>query len=211
MSHKSFATWGFVLASVVITGACGGSDAGPSPAADAAENDADVADAPDATGEPDGDAAESDSAAGFGELMEGTFIFTGAVDERYHVSDAEYAFRLGGGCADGEFGFSVNIADAAGEISFAQLGAQVAQDLSGGVTGEFEAVDTDVSFFPGGDFSLTSSFDGQVRMIVSEHDTGGVSADLNARRMTVTLLGTLAGDEGDVDVDVTFRWVMGCP
>ena len=212
MSHKRLVTWSFLLASAVITGACGGGDTDTPPAAEAgAANDADVTDTSDAGDEPNGDADESDPAVGFGELMEGTFVFTGAVDERFYVSDAEYSFRLGGGCADGQFGFSVNIADAAGATPFAQLGAQVAQDLSGGVTGEFEAVDADVGFFPGGDFSLTSSFDGQIRMIVSEHDTGGVSADLNARRMTVTLLGTLTGDEGNVDVDVTFRWVMGCP
>jgi hypothetical protein len=211
MAQKSFATWTFLLASVVMAGACGGSGAESSPAADAAESDGDSAATPDAAGESGGDAAETDSAVGFGELMEGSFIFTGAVDERFYVSDAEYAFRLGGGCADGQFGFSVNIADPAGEKSFAQLGAQVAQDLSDGRTGEFDAVDVDVAFFPGGDFSLTKSFDGQIRMIVSEHDTGGVDAILDQRRLTITLLGILTGDDGEVDVDVTFRWVMGCP
>jgi hypothetical protein len=29
--------------------------------------------------------------------------------------------------------------------------------------------------------------------------------------MTVTLLGTIPTDDGDLEVDVTYRWVMGCP
>ena len=65
--------------------------------------------------------------------------------------------------------------------------------------------------FPGGDMFTSERYEGPVRMVISEHDTGGLDADPNERRMTVTLLGSIPGDEGDVDVDVTYRWVMGCP
>lgn len=218
MSSKRVPSWSFALASLLIFAGCGGSDAEPSTPTGAASSDAtiddDVADKPetdDGVDESDDAAADDDATVGFGELMEGTFLVTGAEDERFHVSDDELAFRLGGGCSDGRFGFSIAITDAAGEMTLAMFNAQMAEDLSGGVTGEFESVDADVTLIPDGDFSSSVRYEGQVRMIISEHDTGGVSADLNARRMTITLLGTLPGDDGEVDLDVTFRWVMGCP
>lgn len=48
-------------------------------------------------------------------------------------------------------------------------------------------------------------------MVISEHDTGGASADLNARRMTVSLSGSIPSDDGEINVDIDYRWVMGCP
>lgn len=222
MSTRRFANWSLVLASLLISTGCGGSDTEPSTAGDSVENEAATGDAAidqptsddgaaDEAGDADAGETDGDSAAGFGELMEGTFLLTGTEDERYYVSDDELAFRLGGGCSDGAFGFSVAITDAAGTITLAMFNAQIAADLSGGVTGEFDGVDAEVTVIPGGDFAALTSYEGPIRMVVSEHDTGGVSADLNARRMSITLLGTLPGDDGDVNVDVTFRWVMGCP
>lgn len=223
MSSKPLVSWSFVLAALLLGAGCGGDDSDPSSAADDladvdasddATTDESPADEPDAAGDADQDGdgdGDGDDAVGFGELMEGTFILTGAEDERWYVSDDELAFRLGGGCADGNFGFSVAITDAAAEQTFGMFAAQMSEDLSGGVTGEFDAVDAEVTVFPGGDFSAAERYEGPIRMVISEHDTGGVTADLNARRMSVTLLGTVPGDEGDVDVDVTFRWVMGCP
>ena len=227
MSQQRFASWSFVVASVLIGSACGGGESEPSASADAASDNA--AETTDGTGGDTGvaattespageatsgstdDAPDGDTAAGFGELIEGTFIFTGAVDERFYVSDDELAFRLGGGCQGDQFGFSVAVNDAAGETTFAMVTAQMQQDLSGGVIGEFEAVDAEITLLPGGDITLADRYEGPVRLVISEHDTGGASSDLNARRMTITLLGTVTGDQGDVDVDVTFRWVMGCP
>jgi hypothetical protein len=157
------------------------------------------------------DDSGDETAAGFGDVIEGTFLLSGAVEEQYYVSDDELAFRTGGGCQDGAFGFVVNVQDAAGTTTFATFGAEGQEDLSGGVIGEFDAIDLAVTVFPGGDMSLQQRYEGPVRTIISEHDTGGVDADPNARRMTVTLLGTIPTDDGDLDVDVTYRWVMGCP
>ena len=222
MSPKPLVSWSFVVASVLIGAGCGGGDSDPSPAPDATADDAaDDAASDDATpdesptdepdADQDADQVGDDGAAGFGELMEGTFILTGAEDEQWFVSDDELAFRLGGGCADGNFGFSIAITDAAVETTFGMFTAELEDDLSGGVTGEFDAVHAEVTVIPGGDFSASERYEGPIRMVISEHDTGGATADLNARRMSVTLLGTLPGDTGEVDVDVTFRWVMGCP
>ena len=123
-------------------------------------------------------------------LIEGTFLLSGAVEERYFSTDEELDFRMSGGCQDGAFGFGTNVQDVEGTTTFATFGAQGQEDLSGGATGEFDAVDLEVTVFPGGDMSVAERYEGPVRMIISEHDTGGVDADLNARRMTVTLLGS---------------------
>ena len=216
MSPKSIASWSFVLASLLIGGACGGDDAEPSAAAEDADTDVSDDDTAspaedDSADESDEDVSGDDTAVGFGELMEGSFIFTGAIEERYYVSDDELAFRLGGGCQGDQFGFSIAITDAAGEVTLAMVNAQVQADLAGGQIGEFDVEDAEVAWLPDGDITLVESYEGTLRMVISEHNTGGASADLNARRMSVTLLGTVTGDKGDVDVDVTFRWVMGCP
>ena len=222
MSSKPLVSWSFVLAALLIGAGCGDSDSDPSSAVGATEGDAppdgattdeSPADEPDDAGDADQEGGDDgdDDAVGFGELMEGTFILTGAEDERWFVSDDELAFRLGGGCADGNFGFSIAITDAEVETTFGMFTAELEDDLSGGVTGEFDAVHAEVTVIPGGDFSASERYEGPIRMVISEHDTGGATADLNARRMSITLVGTLPGDAGEVDVDVTFRWVMGCP
>jgi hypothetical protein len=219
MTHNRIASWSFVLAFGLVVAGCGGSVADPSVAGDGAveiaadeiaadeiaadEIAADETAADDSASDSTGDAAE----VGFGELIEGSFIFTGVVEQRYYVSDDELEFQLGGGCSDGAFGFSVLIRSAETDAPVAQLTAQMQQDLSGGGIGEFE-VDADVALFS--DDNIPEA-DGPMRMIISEHNTGGANADFNARRMTVTLLGAVPTDAGDIDVDVTFRWVMGCP
>lgn len=197
---------------LMIGAGCGGSDDSTTESIDGASDTAeDTTPADEATPDATTDDPGDETAAGFGDVIEGTFLLSGAMEEQYYVSDAELAFRTGGGCQDGAFGFSVNVQDAAGTTTFATFGAEGQQDLSGGVTGEFDDIDLGVTVFPGGDMSLEQRYEGPVRMIISEHDTGGVDADPNARRMTVTLLGSIPGDEGDLDVDVTYRWVMGCP
>lgn len=195
----------FALATLIIVAGCGGSDA-----LESVQDDADPVENEEATPDED-DTSSTDTAAGFGELMEGSFILSGAVEEQFDVSDDQFAFRTGGGCQDGVFGFSIQVNDTAGTTTYAIFNALIQEDLSGGVTGEYDDVDFDVSIFPDGDMSLGETYDGPVKMIISEHDTGGVDADLNARRMTVTLLGSVPSDAGDVDVDITHRWVMGCP
>ncbi len=214
MSTRTSLTWCFVVAVMMIGASCGSGDSGSAAdtpliddAAEATSNDT-VDNEPDTSDQADDtDAAD----VGFGELIEGSFLLTGAVEERHFVGDDDRAFRLGGGCQGDQFGFSVNITDAAATTSYAVVSASLNEDLSGGVTGEFDDVDADVVVFPGGDMSQEQAFDGPLRMIISEHDTGGVDSALNDRRMTVTLLGALPSDDGDLDVDVTFQWVMACP
>ena len=201
-----------VLAVLMIGAGCGGSDDSSTEpvngASDTVEGDAPEGDAAsDAT--PDDSSDEI--AVGFGELIEGTFLLSGAADEQYFSTDEELYFRMSGGCQDGAFGFGANVQDVGATTTFATFGAEGQLDLSGGATGEFDAVDLEVTVFPGGDMSAQESYEGPVRMVISEHDTGGVDADFNARRMTVTLLGSITGDQGELDVDVTYRWVMGCP
>lgn len=197
---------------MLIGVSCGGSDtnlpnAGNETAASGAVVDPPVGSPSD---ESSPDPGEKATPAGFGELVEGSFIFSGAVDAAYYVSDDALRFQLGGGCQGGAFGFSVNIYDANTDAAVASFGAEMQQDLAGGVIGEFDPVDAQVFLLPG-TVTQSSAVQGPLRMIISEHDTGGADADLNARRMTVTLLGTIQTDAGDLDVDVTFRWVMGCP
>jgi hypothetical protein len=209
---KSVTSCALVLTLLMVGAGCGGSDDSSTDlvegAPDAVEDSTSEADATsDATSDDSGD----ETAVGFGELIEGTFLLSGAAEEQYFSTDEELDFRMSGGCQGGGFGFGTNVQDVGGTTTFAIFGAQGQEDLSGGVTGEFDAVDLEVTVFPGGDMSVSEQYEGPVRMVISEHDTGGIDSDLNARRMTVTLLGTIPGDEGDVDVDVTYRWVMGCP
>jgi hypothetical protein len=209
---KSLTSCALVLTMLMIGAGCGGSDGSSTESVDGASDTVeDTTPADEATSDATTDDSGDESTAGFGDVIEGTFLLSGAVEEQYYVSDDELDFRTGGGCQDGAFGFSVNVQDAAGTTTFAIFGAGVQEDLSGGVIGEFYDTDVEVTVFPGGDMSLEQRYSGPVRMIISEHDTGGVDADLNARRMTVTLLGTIPSDDGDLDVDVTYRWVMGCP
>ncbi len=216
MPQTRLTTWSFLVAVAVIGAACGGGATDQSPAA-AVENATDAATASDLSGDaadesPDESNQEAPDEEGpiFGDLVEGSFTFTGAIDERYGVSGDEYAFEVSGGCAGDVFGFSVIISDAADETPLASLEVGMNEDLSGGVTGEFEP-DTSVYIFPVDDPNSIESFSAPLKMTVSEHDTGGTNYDLDRRRMTIAILGTVSGNSDSVDVDVTFRWIMGCP
>lgn len=212
MTKRASAAYAVAIAMLMIGAACGGSDGDTSqPAQGDAETDTVEDDTADDEETPDEDDSSSDTTVGFGELIEGSFVLTGAVEERYDVGDDQYGFRVGGGCEGSAFGFSVQVNDAAVTTTFATFEALADVELSGGVTGEFDAVDFEATVFADGNTSLAESYSGPVKMIISEHDTGGADADLNARRMTVTLLGSVPSDSGEVDVDITFRWVMGCP
>ena len=209
---KSVMSCALVLAMVTIGAGCGGSDdSSTEPLDGASDTVEDLTSVADATSDATTDDSGDEATVGFGDLIEGTFLLSGAVEEQYFSTDDELDFRMSGGCQDGAFGFGTNVQDADGTTTFAIFGAQGQEDLSGGAIGEFDAVDLEVMVFPGGDMSASERYEGPVRMVISEHDTGGVDADLNARRMTVTLLGTIPGDQGELDVDVTYRWVMGCP
>ena len=207
---KSATSCAVVLTMLMTAAGCGGSDdaADSAQSTESVEQETSDDDAPSEAAPEDSD---DDAAPGFGELIEGTFLLSGAEEEQYYSTDEELNFRMSGGCQDGAFGFGTNVEDTARTATFATFGAQGQVDLSGGATGEFDDIDLEVTVFAVGDMSSSERYEGPVRMIISEHDTGGVDADLNARRMTVTLLGTVTGNEGDVDVDVTYRWVMGCP
>lgn len=202
------------FALLMVGAACGGGDGDASDMlradADAIENDSDDADAdPDAGSETDPDAG--DTLVGFGDLVEGSFVLVGASEDRFDVGDERFAFRTGGGCDGSGYGFSVHVNDPAGTTTYAIFEAQGPDDLSGGVTGEFDAVDFSATVFPDGDMTVSETYSGPIQMTISEHETGGATADLDARRMTVALRGSVPSDTGDVDVDTTFRWVMGCP
>ncbi len=209
---KSVTSCALVLTMLMVGAGCGGSDDSSTDVVDGVSDTVEGSiPETEATSDATPDDSGDETAVGFGDLIEGTFILSGAVEEQYFSTDEELDFRMSGGCQDGAFGFGANVQDAEGTTTFAIFGAQGQEDLSGGITGEFDDVDLEVTVFPGGDMSVSERYEGPVRMVISEHDTGGVDADLNARRMTVTLLGTISGDQGDVDVDVTYRWVMGCP
>ena len=199
-----------VLALAIIGAGCGGDDA-----SEFVQRDPDVVDsgatAPDDDASADEDSSDGGTTAGFGELIEGSFVLSGAIEEQFDVSDSDFAFQTGGGCQDGAWGFSVHVTDAAATTTFAMFNAQGQDDLSGGVTGEFDNVDFDATIFADGDLSLAESIEGPVTMTISEHDTGGPDADFEARRLTVSLVGSVPSDTGVVDVDVNYRWVMGCP
>lgn len=206
----------FAIAMLVVGVGCGGGDGDVSDFvpvdADAVERDDAMSDDGETSDdESASDADDSDTAAGFGDLMEGSFVLSGAVDERFEFDDDQLAFQTVGGCEGGMFGVGVHVRDAAETTTFAMFSAQTEVDMSGGVTGEFDDVDFEATVFENGDVSLPTSIEGPVTMAISEHDTGGADADLNARRMTVSLSGTIPSDEGDVDLDIDYRWVMGCP
>lgn len=87
-------------------------------------------------------------------------------------------------------------------------------DLSAG-TGTYGVEDVTLIDVTDGDLAASRSYSGPGTMSITEHDTGGVSADLNARRMAITLEGTLEADgpdgDGEVDAAADVLWVMGCP
>lgn len=208
----------FALAMLVIGAGCGGSDgdlSAPAQADSDTAQDTPVDDeaTPDADADTsDDDTSDDDTAVGFGELMEGTFVLTGAEEKQYDVGDDQLAFRVGGGCEAGNFGMSIQVTDPGGTIPYAMFTAQMEEDLSGGVTGEFDDVEVEVTVFPEGDTSLAETYKGLITMVISEHDTGGANSDFNERRMTMSLVGTVSSSSaGDVDVDANYRWVMGCP
>lgn len=208
----SLTSCALVLTMLIAGAGCGGDgDSSTDLAEGTPEPEADTTPEADASSGATSEDSRDEAAVGFGDLIEGTFLLSGVAEEQYYSTDEELDFRMSGGCQDGAFGFGANVQDVDGTTTFATFGAQGQEDLSGGVIGEFDAVDLDVTVFPGGDMSLEQSYSGPVRMVISEHETGGIDADLNARRMTVTLLGAIPTDDGDLDVDVTYRWVMGCP
>jgi hypothetical protein len=208
---KPLTSCAVVVALLIVGAGCAGSD-DSSTELDTSDASSDEGPSPEEEGEEEApDDSGDESEVGFGELIEGTFLLSGAAEQQYLSTDEALGFRMSGGCQDGAFGFGVNVEDAGATTTFATFGAQGQEDLSGGATGEFDAVDLEVTVFPGGDMSASERYEGPVEMIISEHDTGGADADLNARRMTVTLLGTIPTDDGDLEVDVTYRWVMGCP
>ncbi len=212
MTKRTSSTTGALVLAVLLIGAgCGGSDSDVSDDAVIADSVEDVA--PD--DQPTADDADADAdagtAPGFGELIEGTFRLSGAADESFVVGDDQYAFQTTGGCQEGNYGFGVQVNDAEGTATLAMFGVQGEVDFSGGLTGEFDDVEFEATLITAGDSPTIEGYSGPVKMIVSEHDTGGVDFDLNARRMTIALLGTVPSDAGDVDVDISYRWVMGCP
>jgi hypothetical protein len=206
MTSKRFAHWTVALALAVVVTGCGGGDDEGSATADQTDGSLDPTNSSD---DSSGDIApEASAEVAFGEIVDGTFILTGASDQQYYVSNTELAYRLDGGCEDGSFGFVVDVGDPTGEVTFATFGVQLQQDLSGGVTGTFDPVDAEITVIPNGNPSDSVSYAGPLEMVVSEH---AVAADLNSRRMTIALSGSIPSDRGDLVVDVAFRWAMACP
>jgi hypothetical protein len=214
MTPRRVAQWTVALCLAVVGAGCGGGDDGGG--GDGDGNGSATAGQTDETLDPSGgpDDPSSDTApeeppvVGFGEIVDGTFVLTGASEEQYYASNTELAYQLSGGCDGGAFGFGVDITDSTGDVPFATFNADLQEDLSGGVTGEFDAVDAEIIVIPNGNLPDSVTYAGPLSMVVSEHD---VSAEPNTRRMTITLSGSIPSDRGDLGVDVTFRWAMGCP
>jgi len=158
----------------------------------------------------DSDEASDDSGPGFGEFESGMVTLSGAEQMTYSIGDPAYTFVGAGGCGGGSFGMTVNATEADTGYTALQLSAQIDSDLDGGGTGTFEVEEISLLVATDGDLAASRSYDGPGTLVVSEHDTGGANGDLNARRMAITLDGTLSGD-GDVDVAADLVWVMGCP
>jgi hypothetical protein len=209
----------FRIAAVLAVGslavaACGGGDDDAGAGDDAIEADTDEA-TDDATGDDaatgddggagdDGDSSAA-AAVGFGELASGTIVLTGAEDQTYAVDDPSYVFRTGGGCGGGEFGMTIMANDAASGATAFQLDAIVDADLTGGVTGTFDVEDISLAVITDGDLAGSRTYEGPGTIDITEHDTGGATDDPNARRMALTLEGSVAGTgpENDGSVDVS--------
>lgn len=212
MTKQTTTNWGLAVALLLLGAGCGGSDDG-TPADTGAPTAADSVPADDGTPADENDQTDeagNGAGPGFGNLIDGEFTLTGATEVDYRVGDEGLAFRTVGGCQADTYGFGVHVTDAAGTMTYAMFSVEGQEDLSGGVTGEFQS-DLEATVLPGGDMTLGERFSGPVTMVLSEHDTGGADFDLNERRMSVQVDGTAAGESGDVDVAVAYRWVMGCP
>jgi predicted small secreted protein len=218
MRHRIARLVALVAVGSFVLAACGGSDdAGDAIDAgdlteDAAATENDDSSSDDGSSDSE-DSSADESAAAFGEFVSGTISLSGAEDVTYAVDDPAFEIIGAGGCGGGSFGFTISATEADTGFTTLQLSAQVAEDLSGGGTGAFEVDDVSVIVVTDGDVGSSRSYDGPGTLTITEHDTGGPSADPNARRMAVELEGTLAGggDTGDVDVAADVRWVMGCP
>lgn len=209
------ASCALVLTMLMIAAGCGGSDgddAAPADAPAAADNATADANADESDEDAASDSAADEAGVNFGDLIEGSFLLSGAVEEQFFSGDEELAFRMSGGCQGDAFGFGVNVTDAAATTTYATFGADGQLDLSGGATGEFDDVDFEVNVFPGGDMSVNERYKGPVTMVISENTASTVGGDKSAERMTVTLLGTVpaTNGSGDLDVDITYRWALGC-
>jgi len=199
--------------------ACGGSDdAGDESdsvetASGSAASDAETADDED-TSSGDGGSSEA-SEAGFGDFLSGTITLGGAEDSTYSIDDPTYAFVGAGGCSDSNFGISINGREADTGFTAFQINAGIDADLSGGDTGTFDVEEMTLLVTTDGDIAASRTYSGPGTMSITEHDTGGASMDLNARRMAITLDGTLEATgpdgEGEADVTADVLWVMGCP
>ncbi len=203
------ASFGFV--------ACGGDDEAADPAAkaqDAQDADAD-ADAG-AEGASDGGQGAGDgNAFGFGGFSSGTVTVTGIDEASYSVSDPALQWNGGGGCNATQFGIVVNANESDTGFTAMQLTAQIDADLNGGGTGTFDVEGVTLLLVTDGDVAAGRPYRGDGTMVIAEHDTGGPSSDPNARRMAITIDGTLesttTGVDGTVDLVADLVWIMGCP
>lgn len=196
--------------------ACGGDD--PFDLGDVSEADiADGADGGSDTGDESGsdDNDGSPTGPGFGDFISGEITVTGDEEGTYAVDDPTLDFVSGGGCLDGNFGISIQPRAADTGFTVMQLSAEVDADLSGGVTGTYPVEDVALLVVTNTDFGTGPTYRGPGTLVISEHDTGGATGDLNARRMAITIDGSLAGSPsdggGEVEVSAELVWVMGCP
>jgi hypothetical protein len=196
--------------------ACGGDEDSTGPgdvAVDAGDSSADGGSSDDDA--PADDDEGSTSEAGFGEFTSGSITVTGSEDLTYSVDDPAFDFIGAGGCDTSTFGFTVQVRDSDTGITTMQLATVADADLNGGATGSFPVENLSLVAVTDGDVAASRSYDGPATLVVSEHDTGGATADLNARRMVLTLDGILVGSPsdggGEVEVAADLEWVMGCP
>lgn len=206
----------FLAIGALAVAACGGGDDDPidvatseaeAPAAEVAEEASDAAET--------GSDESSSSEVGFGEFISGAITLAGDENATYSVDDPTLDFVGGGGCGADTFGVTIQVRRADTGVTTMQLSAEVDGDLSGGGTGTFPVQKMSLVTVTEGDPVESRSYDGPATMVVTEHDTGGATSDLDARRMAISLEGALAGSPsdggGDVELSADLLWVMGCP
>ena len=134
MTPRRVAQWTVAFSLAVVGAGCGGGDddgGGDGDGSATASQTDEALDPSEGPDDPSSDIApEPPVEVDFGEIVDGTFILTGASEEQYYVSNTELAYRLGGGCDGGAFGFAVDITDPTGEVTFATFDATASTTAS---------------------------------------------------------------------------------
>jgi hypothetical protein len=214
-----------IAAAALVLAACGGGDGdGDADPGDlggiiddareqvAEDRAAEGADGDNGDGPADGGAAD---APAFGEFAALNVTVLGTDTATYVLDDLDLTWVGAGGCGGSNFGVSINAVEAGTGFTALQLSAQIDEDLGGGATGSFPVEEMTLLLVTDGDIAGARSYAGPGTMVIEAHETGGATSDPNARRMDLTIEGSLeaAGVDqvGTVEVLADVVWVMGCP